>query len=363
MNNRQKFKRCLILSGGGSRFAYYLGIHAAAEHCHQAPDLLLASCGGAIAGAIIQGLPNSAERKQWVLSRAMYHYLQRLQVAPEVRLYPQLLRALARYLASYTNREGVARIPDLYADYLVDVSPAIPLPPHAIDGPTLAIVGGRLLYQRSDSGRLRNGQPLFSEVIFANQTIRALLEGVLSPISGAYGSGSVILPMLEVMSDVPVADAVRISLADIFYAQCQRYGLHHYCGGVIDLYPLELARTLATEIAMELKPPFNRQLANPALRAVFGFDGNARLRHVHAQATEVRIDTSDMAYVIAASVNKRIQLLANRIVFSSCSYPEYVATVEAQWQYGFSRGLEGYRRAAGSRVRPRLCNNDNWSEV
>lgn len=363
MNKLQKFERCLVLSGGGSRFAYYLGIHAAAEACRKIPDLLLASCGGAIAGAIIQGLPDSETRKQWVLSRAMYDYLQSFQVAPHVRLLPQLLKALSRYVACYAKRGGATRIPDLYSDFLVDFPSTIPIPSVSLEGPALAIVGGRLLYERDEIGSLRNGRALFTEVLFGNERIRVLLDGVLSPVSSKDRRQSAIGPELEVITDMPVVDAVRISLADIFYTPCQPYGSYNYCGGVIDLYPLELARALAHEVTMELKPPFSRHLANPALRTVFGFDGNERLRYVHGQPLEVRIDTSDMEYAIPHCLSKRAQLFSNRIMVSPPSYEEYVSIVEAQWQYGFSRGMEGYDQRLDNMVRPRVCNRQNWGKV
>lgn len=357
MNSPQKFDRCLVLSGGGTRFAYYLGIHAAAEAYQRAPDLLLASCGGAIAGAIIQGLPDSAARKQWAVSRQMYDYLSSQQVAAHVRLIPVLRRAMSRYM----RRCLAAHIPDLYSDYLVDISPDIPLPPLCATGPALAIVAGRLLFDKAEVGMQRQNRALFAEVLMGNESMGALLEGVPSPVGGEKGSGGTVAPALEVMTGVPLQDAVRLSLADIFYAPCQSYRQHHYCGGVIDLYPLELARALAREVAMELKPPFSSSLAIPALRAVFGCDGNARLRHVHLQPTEVRIDTSDMERVLVPCVQKKVDWLRNRIRLIPPSYEKYVALIEAQWQYGYSRGLEGYGRPHTCGVRPRLCLHHNWS--
>ncbi|HEX7988139.1 MAG TPA: hypothetical protein VF616_31830 [Duganella sp.] len=65
----------MVLAGGGFRFGYYLGMHAAAIDAGRAPDLLLATCGGAVAGAIIAGLPDTAARKAWLGSRRMYEFL------------------------------------------------------------------------------------------------------------------------------------------------------------------------------------------------------------------------------------------------------------------------------------------------
>ena len=64
MEKTHQYERCLVLAGGGFRFGYYLGIHAAAEEAEYVPDLLLATCGGAVAAAVIARLPDAAARKE-----------------------------------------------------------------------------------------------------------------------------------------------------------------------------------------------------------------------------------------------------------------------------------------------------------
>ena len=58
----------MVLSGGGFRFGIYLGMYAAARDAGRAPDLVLASCGGAIAAAVIHTLPDPAAQKAWLAS-------------------------------------------------------------------------------------------------------------------------------------------------------------------------------------------------------------------------------------------------------------------------------------------------------
>jgi predicted acylesterase/phospholipase RssA len=43
----------MVMGGGGFRFGIYIGMYAALRQAGKAPDVLLASCGGAIAAAII----------------------------------------------------------------------------------------------------------------------------------------------------------------------------------------------------------------------------------------------------------------------------------------------------------------------
>jgi hypothetical protein len=52
------YKRCMVMGGGGFRFGIYIGMYAALRQAGKAPDVLLASCGGAIAAAIIHNLPD-----------------------------------------------------------------------------------------------------------------------------------------------------------------------------------------------------------------------------------------------------------------------------------------------------------------
>lgn len=49
---------------------------------------------------------------------------------------------------------------------------------------------------------------------------------------------------IEIMTDVPLHTAMRISLSDMFYASPVRYGGNYFTGGAIDLVPVELAKGL-----------------------------------------------------------------------------------------------------------------------
>jgi predicted acylesterase/phospholipase RssA len=356
-----KYQRCMMLSGGGFRFGYYLGMHAAAVDAGQAPDLLLATCGGAVAGAIIAGLPDSATRKAWLASPEMYAFFRGLRSGP--RAAP--LRALANVARRRLDHGKAARIPDLYRDYLFEIPPQLPLPPPPAEhagGPALAIIGGKLLFGPQDVGQLRRGRPIYAVTLFCDDRVAALASGLPSAVGAGWTDA--VAASLDIDTAMPRADAARISIADMFYFRCQTAGGADYTGGVVDLFPVELAFSLAGHVTMEMKQSYDQLMAIPALRAVFGIDGNHRLRRVHGHPVDVWIDTTDVSQALRGSgVQKRIDWRRNRITLAApSSYARYVADVEAQWRYGYQRAQEAYALAArggGFRMR----NADRYNEA
>jgi predicted acylesterase/phospholipase RssA len=343
METPEKYRHCLVLAGGGFRFGYYLGVHAAAEETGNAPDIVLASCGGAIAAAIIQALPDAAARRAWAASPAMYRFLCAVQPTP----YAAPRRALADMARRWLARVPVATVPDLFNDYLFDVPAALPLPPPAASGPALAIVGGRLLFRPHEAGTARAGRQLYEEIVFGPARAAALLDGLPAPAADSRWSCGAVAPLLATDSAMPVADAVRISVADMFYFRSHQHQGRDYTGGVIDLFPIELAQRLARRVTMERKAPFHPHLALPALRTVLGIDGAARLQHVHAQHADAWVDTSDVGTALRKhGIGKRIDWLRNRIALAMPpTLPAYAAQVEAQWQYGYRKALAAFGTA------------------
>lgn len=360
MSEEQKYQRCMVMAGGGFRFGYYLGMHAAAEDCGMAPDIILASCGGSLAAAIIHALPDAAQRKQWLASQQMYQFLRGLRVAPHVRPLPVLGAALLRGL----SRGRAQRVPDVFGDYLFELPPVLPLPAPAADAQphaALAIVAARVLFDRAQVGQARAGRPLFAEVVFGPERACRLLQGWRAPASDPAWNCGAVAPELLADSRMPVADAVRSSITDMLYFACHAHGGQHYMGGVIDLFPIEIAHGLARHVTMEAKPAFGQALAIPALRAVLGIDGNARLRHVHGQHAHAWVDTSDISSALRGNgLRKRVDWLGNRLQLEGPpTFEAYVREVEAQWQYGYQRAMEAYAQPAGAGLRLRHATRFN----
>lgn len=351
----------MVLAGGGFRFGYYLGMHAAAVDAGQEPDLLLATCGGSVAGAIIRGLPDNEARKAWVASPDMYRFFCGLQSSARAAPGRAILNLALRRL----NPGKAGRLPDLFKDYMFEIPAELPLPPAEGQGapaaPALAILGGKMLFSEDEVGRPRQGRQLYGVTLFCDEATAALARGLPSAI-GSNGWTDAVSPDLLVDTTMPVADAARISISDMVYFRCHSVNGAHYTGGVVDLFPVELARSLARHVTMELKPAYDQLTAIPALRAVFGFDGNRRLRHVHGQPVDVWVDTTDVGEVLRGNgIQKRVDWRRNRVkLVAPASYEQYVADVDAQWRYGYERAAEGYALAAqGRRVAMRNASKYN----
>ena len=95
----------MIMGGGGFRFGIYIGMDAALREAGKAPDVIVASCGGAIAAAIIHNLPEPQAQRDWLASRAMYDFWCGLKSTRHAALLATLTRAARRT----QNRAGVIR--------------------------------------------------------------------------------------------------------------------------------------------------------------------------------------------------------------------------------------------------------------
>ena len=343
MTQTKKYQRCMVFAGGGFRFGIYLGMYAAACDAGRKPDVLLASCGGAIAAAIIQSLSSDAERLTWLGSPEMYRFWCGLTSAPHASLAATLAQAAQRKL----SRRAAPLIPDLFNSYLFDVPPLLPLPPAAPNPEVdVAIVGGKLLFRPDEVGQLRGQRKLFVQTVLCNARAAALLDGMPSPFeSQAWGSHAIAAGVMT-DSSMSVAEAARLSITDFYYFACHRHGGDYYVGGVVDLFPIEVAHRLADEVMLEFKESFDQAFSIPAWRAVLGLDGNQRLRYVNAQPGDVWFDTSDVSIALARQqVQKKIDWRRNRITLSPpSSHAIYMQHIQDQWDYGYQRGREALQR-------------------
>lgn len=333
----------MVMGGGGFRFGIYIGMYAALRQAGKAPDVLLASCGGAIAAAIIHNLPDPEAQREWLASEQMYEFWCGLRSTENAVLLGTLLRAARRKLAKH----NAPVIPDLFSDYLFEIPPQLPFPPAAgtpvVD---VAIIGGKLLFDRSDVGRPRGQRKLYAETVFCNARAAAALHGMDSPLNAPRWGEHAVARELLTDSSTDVTEAARISIADMIYFRCAHHRGDEYIGGVLDLFPVEIARRLGTEVVMEFKEAFDQVFSIPAWRAVLGVDGNARLRYANTHLADMRIDSSDVSVVLEKQqLQQKLDWLRNRIELRMPQdYGTFVQHMNDQWRYGYERAQEALAR-------------------
>jgi predicted acylesterase/phospholipase RssA len=345
----------MVLGGGGFRFGIYIGMYAAMRQAGRAPDVLLASCGGAIAATIIHHLPDPEQQRAWLSSPEMYSLWCSLKSTPRAALIGSLARAARRKLST----ARAPRIPDLFSDYLFQIPAQLPFPP-ATGTPEVdvAIIGGKLLFDESEVGQPRGQRKLYAETVFCGERAAALLRGMDSPLGDVRWGEHAVARELLIDGSVPIDAAARISIADMIYFRCAQYRGQEYIGGVVDLFPVEIARRLGAEVVMEFKEAFDQVFSIPAWRNVLGVDGNARLRYANTHLADMRIDSSDVSVVLEKQqLQQKLDWRRNRIELAMPpSYETFVQHMDDQWQYGYDRANEALGRPARQQPPVRRAN-------
>jgi predicted acylesterase/phospholipase RssA len=195
-------------------------------------------------------------------------------------------------------------------------------------------------------GQPRGQRKLLEETVFGPPRTAQLLQGMPSPFLSAQWGNTAVAPTMATDTTMPLQEAVRISVSDMFYFPAHRHGAAHYMGGVVDLFPIELAQRLAHQVVIEFKSAFDHLTAPPAWRAVLGINAHQRLRHVHAQQAEVWIDSSDLEKTLATqTLQKKMAWHKNRLeLLPPVSHAVFAQHMQAQWDYGYQRGLEAFAR-------------------
>ena len=344
MNPSPPFQRAMLMSGGGSRFGYYLGIYAAALEMEQAPDVIFATCGGAIAAGLVSAFDCTNEQKQALLSEDMFDMLRRFEWNPSQSLRKSLTSTACRALSSRPS----CTFPDLSADALFRIRGEQTLFPFKVDYSSknlsaktleVAIVGSQLCFGPHQISERRAREPLFKQVIFSSPAISKAMQGV-----GFQPPSSMIAPTLHLDRKTSFHDAIHISLSDIYYLPPYHLNQHQYMGGMLDLVPFELAAHCCHSLILEEKPPFARFTAVPAFKHLLGYDPNQKLDAIPRRAQDVWINTTDAAIQLKHSqINKRIEWRNRQIALvMPKNYDQYREMMEAQWHYGYQKALSAF---------------------
>ncbi|WP_293882059.1 MULTISPECIES: patatin-like phospholipase family protein [unclassified Sphingobacterium] len=337
------YQRAVLFSGGGTRFGLYLGMYAALGELGLKPDLLIATCGGSLAAAIIQAFERDAERKSYLQSEEFYRFFCGHQLTEQRHLGKLGLYVLKKQW----DKRSAPYLEDVFDRYLVkmehDLSPLLPTlnRPFSQEIPSI-IIGSRMLFDRSEVGERRGERKLYQKVLMGNATAlsNVNLDGI--QLQGVNYAQSAVAPTTVINRTVTLLEAVRISMSDMFYIEPIERNGEYYAGGAIDLVPVELAQSLATEVIGERKQLYKLQ-EEGLVRAVLGFSGNQRLRDINQQFREIRwIDTRDAAEQLVGSYcRKGIDWRKFEITLSlPTSLDEFAAAMETQWNYGYSKTME-----------------------
>ena len=343
---RKKYKRCLVLAGGGGRLGVHLGTVAAACEAGLAPDVLLGTCGGALVAALVHAEPDPARQLAFLGGPAMYRFWRGVRTRHGL----SLAVALAAFARRAVDTRAAARVPDLDADALFEVAGNWPeLAWRETGGVDAVVLGARMTAACVRPWQARGDRVLFEPVALGSGRSAALLAGAPAG-HGALAVGETLSTLGP--TDLPLADAVRISLTDMIYLAPAEAAGARWLGGAVDLMPVELAARLADEVWIDRKDAISRWTIAPAWRAVLGLDARARQREVDATPVALRIDHRGLARVLPSVLTRRLALSAGgpRLdVRAAADAAGYRRVIEAQFAEGRRRAREALSQAAQRR--------------
>lgn len=335
----KKYKRVVVFSGGGTRFAIYCGMYAAMQDMNIAPDLVIGACGGAVATTIINSFDTDEKRKDYLKSEELYRFIHDTRLTDERKLSRMGWYALKKRL----NRANAPYIENVFDRYLVDMPEDISaqLPSLSADmGHNInsIIVGSQILFDKMDANQPRNRRKLYRKILFTDEKTALSINPETIKIESDNYINSAVESQIELTTDIPMHIAMRISLSDMFYVQPVYYRGIYYAGGAIDLMPVELAQSLADCIIMEKKKGYTG-MEDALVRAVLGYGGNKRLADVNKRKIDYWINTSDMEEALHGHYcRKIINLTKFRIdITLPLSHQQFAEDMELQWQYGYNK--------------------------
>ncbi|WP_201581037.1 patatin-like phospholipase family protein [Psychrobacter glacincola] len=391
MNNThaKPYERVQIFSGGGSRFAYYLGSYAALVAHDLKPDVIVGTCGGSLSAYLVNLAPDPKDLQALMCSRELYRVITAIRhVAPDeanrrlkIRYMTQALKRwrLSRQVSNRQKQQQADSYDRLlselqhlamfrinnegqWLDELSHFSPKQNNNSFNTAAPEIAIIASRL-YQSPN--QTLNQMPTADSSVYDEFKLQELLfaplrlaasehfDEILNAGAHTFANGR-IHQSVNVVKQWDFGSAVRASMADMYYLPPMHIATRGWClGGVINLTPIELACQLGQTVFAETKAGYDSWLAAPAIQRVFGFDPNERLAQVHGyQPMETSslmksernshqlhwLPFADNGQKLAGQhVQKRFNVKQMTVELIHSDYDGFLQQMQAQWQYGYQR--------------------------
>src|SRR3989338_3547271 len=355
-----RYQRALVFPGGGFQIAMFLGMVEEAELQGKKIDVVIGTCGGAIAAAIVNAFLSNEERKVFVQSEKFYRSLQSNKLE-HTSIFWGLGRVIKNFWGLLPFND---RVPDVFNEVLLQVPEHLDLPNlnkrFLPSGIRAVIVGSRMYFATEDVGSRRNGEQLFQEVFFTDEETAQLLQGFQSAVGTGFAGSSVMRETDVVLGVFPVT-AARASVADPYLVRPIKLNDYYYMTGAIDLYPLEVAHQLAGEVLMPFSYGLTPFVEQPAYYNAFRYNIFERLRQVTSGYATHWIDITDQSEVADNYGFDPYPDFSASVLVSGLpdNHEEYVKMVQALWEHGKNRMREALQTEKNSKAHIRNMDNSN----
>lgn len=324
----KKFQRALILAGGGISPGVGLGIITAAEKRGWYPDVIIVTCGSALAALIHDHYPNAEEALSYAQSPDFKRTLE------EGKLVSRNLLHLKKTFDRVKNNPDV--IPPIFTETLLhfplELTPQLkPKEAPLRHTPKIIYVSAEAQFTPVDVGSKIGKRKLFKETFFTDADTAQAIKDFKSPL--AKFKDSYVDESVVVISDKSGTAAVRASVADPFLINPAEIDGKYYFTGAIDLFPIELAESLAEEVFTTYPSSLFKSFEDLAIESTFGFKQSDRMNQVLLNKT---VKWIDMRGVIKTKFDPSPLLIYARYGIPK-SQKKYAKGILRQYNFGSQR--------------------------
>ncbi len=365
----KSIEKVLVLEGQNFNTAIHVGIFDGFVQNGWVPEVVVASCGGAIAAALINAIPGVEERKAFLLSEGFFNLLQSVKYR-DPKIFSNLGNLINKTIAMTDRRsnmqKGYRSPPPIFSGYLLEVPNHFNIEPFNQSfnplGTRIVIIGSKLNFGPQDVGKRVTHEKLYQEVFFTDTETANLLRNAISPVAISFPNSAVSLKT-QVITDQSLGVASRVSITDPYLINPAQIGDTYFLGGSIDLYPLEIGYRLGDNVAMVYPGPQDF-LGQSALGSSFGFDNNAQLRKVTGMYADHWIDFSNFESLGEHHFSVvGMNVMENKMKFNlPQDFETFKRNIQAQWEFGYARAVEALQQPLNSKHHIRGINRKNTSQ-
>ncbi|WP_346880917.1 patatin-like phospholipase family protein [uncultured Algibacter sp.] len=342
-----KFENAFILSGGGTRLMIYLGMYAALEKLHLKPNVIIGTCGGAIAATVINAFPDTASQKEYLKSKEYFKFITKQRLTKEKKLFKIGLLSLQKIV----DKRNAPFIEDVFNRFLAEMPQDLSTDLTTLEGikfsnkiPTL-ILGSQIIFSPKEVKQKRNNRKLYQKVIFTDPETAKSIDIKEIVVSSANYKNSAVAEMPKIITNKTMLSTARISISDMFYVAPVYSEGNYFAGGAIDLIPIELAKHIANAVIIENKQIYST-IEEALVRAVLGYSGNQRLTEIEKFTPNYQIDTRNIKKELEGHyIKKKIHWKKQEICFEyPKNYQQFREDMDKQWEYGFQQTIKSIQK-------------------
>ena len=328
----KKFKRALVMGGMGVAPGIGLGMIAGLTKSKHAPDLIIATCGSAMAAAIYSAYPDATLSLDFAKSPEFKAIIDQTKIETKnlLKVQRNFARAKKMNLVPPIFSQTILHVPEVMEKFLPDQSQG-----ETQTAPKIIILSARSHFGPEAVGKFKSKEKTFTQVFFTDKETGSLLKDYRSPIAAQFPDSNV-AEKTAVMTSNSLEEAARASISDPFLLNPGKIDGAYYFTGAVDLFPLELAAELADEVISNYPLSMFTDYEDLAIRSTFGFNQTASVLH-DIQNTQVKwVDLTGSAELKFDPYPKGLSL-RNGIPFG---LEDYQTGIQAQWDLGYTRAIE-----------------------